>query len=121
MNRRVFVREGALALVTLGLSPSFLRRTAFGMPLLLHGEVFDLDPGLLRSGPVPGGERLPAPIPYDPDDLTATIEAVVGPGVAAAEPDGELLTQARAATLHLADGIGEARHIHRPCARRRPR
>jgi len=33
MERRVFVRSGALALVTLGLSPRFLRRTAFGMDL----------------------------------------------------------------------------------------
>ena len=33
MQRRVFVKSGALALVTMGLSPSFLRRTAFGMPL----------------------------------------------------------------------------------------
>ena len=30
MQRRAFVKSGALALVTLGLSPSFLRRTAFG-------------------------------------------------------------------------------------------
>jgi uncharacterized protein (DUF1501 family) len=33
MERRVFVKSGALALVTMGLSPSFLRRTAFGMDL----------------------------------------------------------------------------------------
>lgn len=33
MQRRAFVRDGALALVTLGLSPSFLRRTAFGAGL----------------------------------------------------------------------------------------
>src|ERR1700722_15898273 len=33
MERRVFVRSGALALVTLGLSPRFLRRTAYGMEL----------------------------------------------------------------------------------------
>ncbi|MGI9141320.1 MAG: DUF1501 domain-containing protein [Gemmatimonadaceae bacterium] len=33
MHRRVFVKSGALALVTMGLSPSFLRRTAFGMEL----------------------------------------------------------------------------------------
>jgi len=33
MDRRVFVKSGALALVTMGLSPSFLRRTAFGMEL----------------------------------------------------------------------------------------
>ena len=33
MERRVFVKSGALALVTMGLSPSFLRRTAFGMNL----------------------------------------------------------------------------------------
>src|SRR3982750_3016096 len=34
MERRVFVKSGALALVTMGLSPSFLRRTAFGMDLV---------------------------------------------------------------------------------------
>ena len=34
MQRRVFVKSGALALVTLGLSPAFLRRTAFGAQLL---------------------------------------------------------------------------------------
>jgi uncharacterized protein (DUF1501 family) len=33
MDRRIFVKSGALALVTMGLSPSFLRRTAFGMEL----------------------------------------------------------------------------------------
>ena len=33
MDRRVFVKSGALALVTMGLSPSFLWRTAFGMEL----------------------------------------------------------------------------------------
>lgn len=34
MERRAFVKSGGLALVTLGLSPSFLRRTAFGAELL---------------------------------------------------------------------------------------
>jgi uncharacterized protein (DUF1501 family) len=33
MERRAFVKSGALALVTMGLSPSFLRRTAFGTEL----------------------------------------------------------------------------------------
>ena len=33
MHRRYFVKSGAVALVTMGLSPSFLRRTAFGMQL----------------------------------------------------------------------------------------
>lgn len=33
MHRRYFVKSGAVALVTMGLSPSFLRRTAFGMEL----------------------------------------------------------------------------------------
>ncbi len=33
MNRRIFLRDGALALVTLGLSPAFLRRTAMSMEL----------------------------------------------------------------------------------------
>jgi uncharacterized protein (DUF1501 family) len=34
MDRRVFMKSGALALVTMGLSPSFLRRTAFGAELV---------------------------------------------------------------------------------------
>ena len=34
MNRRVFMKSGALALVTVGLSPSFLRRSVYGMELL---------------------------------------------------------------------------------------
>jgi uncharacterized protein (DUF1501 family) len=34
MDRRVFMKSGALALVTMGLSPSFLRRTTFGADLL---------------------------------------------------------------------------------------
>jgi uncharacterized protein (DUF1501 family) len=33
MQRRVFVKSGALALVTMGLNPSFLRRTAFAADL----------------------------------------------------------------------------------------
>ena len=33
MQRRVFMKNGALALVTMGLSPSFLRRTAFAQNL----------------------------------------------------------------------------------------
>ena len=33
MQRRVFMRNGALALVTMGLSPTFLRRTAFAQQL----------------------------------------------------------------------------------------
>ena len=34
MDRRVFMKSGALAMVTMGLSPSFLRRTTFGADLL---------------------------------------------------------------------------------------
>jgi uncharacterized protein (DUF1501 family) len=33
MRRRIFVKSGAFALVTMGLSPSFLRRTALGLTL----------------------------------------------------------------------------------------
>ena len=33
MQRRIFLKSGALALVTMGLSPSFLRNTVMGMPL----------------------------------------------------------------------------------------
>ena len=42
MKRRVFVKSGAFALVTLGLSPRFLRRTAFGMelPRAAKGKIF---------------------------------------------------------------------------------
>ncbi|MGQ0765768.1 MAG: DUF1501 domain-containing protein [Gemmatimonadota bacterium] len=38
MQRRVFVRSGALALVTMGLSPSFLRRSVFGLQLPSAGK-----------------------------------------------------------------------------------
>jgi uncharacterized protein (DUF1501 family) len=34
MNRRVFMKSGAMALVTMGLSPSFLRRAAYAAELL---------------------------------------------------------------------------------------
>src|SRR5688572_6586180 len=33
MQRRIFLKSGAFALVTMGLSPSFLRRTVLGMEL----------------------------------------------------------------------------------------
>ena len=33
MNRRVFVKSGAMAFVTMGLAPSFLRRSAFAAEL----------------------------------------------------------------------------------------
>ena len=42
MNRRVFMKSGAMALATMGLDPSFLRRTVFAQDLLkgaaLHGN-----------------------------------------------------------------------------------
>ncbi len=38
MNRRIFVRSGALALVTLGLDPTFLHRTAFAAELKRTGS-----------------------------------------------------------------------------------
>ena len=39
MDRRVFMKSGALSLVTMGLSPSFLRRTAFGAELVRGAAV----------------------------------------------------------------------------------
>jgi uncharacterized protein (DUF1501 family) len=33
MDRRVFMKSGAMAMVTMGLNPSFLRRTTYGMDL----------------------------------------------------------------------------------------
>jgi uncharacterized protein (DUF1501 family) len=38
MRRRAFMRDGALALVTLGLSPTLLRRAAFAMPRATGGR-----------------------------------------------------------------------------------
>src|SRR5205085_9233774 len=34
MNRRVFMKSGAMALATMGLNPTFLRRTVFAQDLL---------------------------------------------------------------------------------------
>ncbi len=78
MQRRVFVKSGALALVTMGLSPSFLRRTAIGMelPLAQKGKVliclFQRGAADALNVVVPHGERayynlrpniaIPAPI-----------------------------------------------------------
>src|SRR5471030_1463990 len=63
MQRRVFVRSGALALVTMGLSPSFLRRTAMAMelPLAAKGKVliclFQRGAADALNVVVPHGER----------------------------------------------------------------
>jgi uncharacterized protein (DUF1501 family) len=63
MQRRVFVKSGALALVTMGLSPSFLRRTAMGMelPLAQKGKVliclFQRGAADALNVVVPHGER----------------------------------------------------------------
>jgi uncharacterized protein (DUF1501 family) len=40
MNRRVFMKSGAMALVTMGLSPSFLRRSVYGMELLRGASTY---------------------------------------------------------------------------------
>ncbi len=63
MQRRVFVRSGALALVTMGLSPSFLRRTAFAaeLPRAQKGKVlvclFQRGAADALNVVVPHGER----------------------------------------------------------------
>jgi uncharacterized protein (DUF1501 family) len=63
MQRRVFVKSGALALVTMGLSPRFLRRTAFGMelPAARNGKVliclFQRGAADALNVVVPHGER----------------------------------------------------------------
>ena len=63
MQRRVFVKSGALALVTLGLSPSFLRRSAFGLelPAARRGKVlvclFQRGAADALNMVVPHGER----------------------------------------------------------------
>lgn len=40
--------------------------------------VFDLDPALLRTGPVPDGEMLPAPMPFDTSLATPRTDEVLG-------------------------------------------
>ncbi len=62
MQRRAFVRSGALALVTMGLSPSFLRRTVYGLELpTARGKVliclFQRGAADALSMVVPHGER----------------------------------------------------------------
>ncbi len=63
MHRRIFVRSGALALATFGLSPSFLRRTAFAtdLPRGRRGKVlvclFQRGAADALSVVVPHGER----------------------------------------------------------------
>jgi dTDP-4-dehydrorhamnose reductase len=41
-------------------------------------RVFDLDAGLLRTGPVPEGEMLPAPMPFDTSLATPRTDEVLG-------------------------------------------
>ena len=41
-------------------------------------HVFELDPGLLRTGPVPEDARLPAPIPFDTSLATPRTDEVLG-------------------------------------------
>lgn len=41
-------------------------------------EVFDLDPGLLRTGPVPPGAMLPAPVPRDTSLSTPRTDELLG-------------------------------------------
>lgn len=41
-------------------------------------EVFGLDPGLLRTGPVPEGAMLPAPVPYDTSLSTPRTDEILG-------------------------------------------
>ena len=63
MQRRVFVRNSALALVTMGLSPTFLRRAALGMelPRAANGKVliclFQRGAADALNVVVPHGER----------------------------------------------------------------
>ena len=63
MNRRIFVKSGALALVTMGLSPSFLRRSVFaaGLPRAQKGKtlicIFQRGAADALNVVVPHGER----------------------------------------------------------------
>ena len=63
MERRVFMKSGALALVTMGLSPSFLRRTLYAseLPLAARGKtlvvIFQRGAADALNVVVPFGER----------------------------------------------------------------
>src|SRR5580704_11155551 len=63
MDRRVFMKSGALALVTMGLSPSFLRRSVFaaGLPKAQKGKtlicIFQRGAADALNVIVPHGER----------------------------------------------------------------
>ena len=55
MQRRYFLKSGAVALVTMGLSPSFLRRTAFGMEQWLDERDHHSAPASAASNPAKSG------------------------------------------------------------------
>ena len=61
MNRRVFLKGGALSLLTLGLSPSFLRRTALAMDLPRAAKGKTLIVLFQRGAADAVGERLRIP------------------------------------------------------------
>jgi uncharacterized protein (DUF1501 family) len=77
MQRRVFLRDSALALVTMGLSPSFLRRTALGveLPAAAKGKVLIC---LFQRG---AADALNVVVPYGEREYYA-----LRPGIAIAPP-----------------------------------
>ena len=83
MDRRVFMRSGAMALVTMGLNPSFLRRTTFGMtlPKAAKGKVliciFQRGAADALNVVVPHGDPRVLPVASEHRDRTA----IAGGGV----------------------------------------
>jgi uncharacterized protein (DUF1501 family) len=75
MQRRVFLRSGALSLLTLGLSPSFLRRTAMamGLPRVARGKTLIV---LFQRG---AADALNVLVPYgDRDYYAARPQLAIG-------------------------------------------
>lgn len=92
MHRRVFVKSGALALVTLGLSPHFLRRTAFAAELrrAANGKIliclFQRGAADALNVVVPHGER--SYYALRPSIAIARPSARLAAGAAAIDLDG---------------------------------
>ena len=103
MDRRVFMKSGAMALVTMGLSPSFLRRTAYGAELLRGASVGGNARGVRESveplplrcrEKIPGGAGAIVEIEGCGGDEAATRHGGIG---SPAEPAVEVGTDPRLA------------------------
>ena len=87
MQRRVFLKSGALSLVTLGLTPSFLRRTALAMdlPRAARGKTLIV---LFQRG---AADALNVLVPFgDPNYYRARPQLAIGAPTRATGPAGAI-------------------------------